>query len=85
MLRDLFGPLAFRKVALPSSLLRWNDSTVVKLAQAIYENASFHDLPILAAALEEAGCRNEEVLTHCRGPGPHVRGCWVVDLVLNKS
>ncbi len=42
-------------------------------------------MPILADALEEAGCDNAEVLTHCREPGVHVRGCWVVDLVLDKT
>ena len=41
-------------------------------------------MPILADALQDAGCTNEDVLTHCRGDGPHVRGCWVVDLLLGK-
>jgi hypothetical protein len=58
---------------------------VVKLAQVIYDERRFTDLPILADALEEAGCTNSDVLDHCRGPGPHVRGCWVVDLLLDKS
>jgi hypothetical protein len=44
----------------------------------------FHDLPILADALEDAGCDNEEIIAHCRSDGPHVRGCWVVDLILGK-
>jgi hypothetical protein len=39
----------------------------------------------LGDALEEAGCSDEEILAHLRGPGPHVRGCWVVDLLLNKA
>jgi hypothetical protein len=85
LLRDIFGPLAFRKVAIQPSLLRWNDSTVVKLAQAIYEYRQFGDLPVLADALEEAGCDNEDVLTHCREPGLHVPVCWVIDMLLGKT
>ena len=65
--------------------LRWNDATVVRLAQRIYYERRFADLPILADALEEAGCTNADILDHCRRPGPHVRGCWVVDLVLGKD
>jgi hypothetical protein len=42
-------------------------------------------MPILADALQDAGCVNDDVLNHCRGPGPHLRGCWVVDLVLGKE
>jgi hypothetical protein len=55
------------------------------LAKAIYDDRAFDRMPILADALEEAGCDNGEILEHCRGPGPHVRGCWVVDLVLGKG
>jgi hypothetical protein len=65
--------------------LTWNDGIVIKLAQAIYEERAFDRLPILADALEEAGCSDTEILAHCRGPGPHVRGCWVVDLLLGKE
>jgi hypothetical protein len=86
LLRDIFGPLPFRKVTLSPSLLRWHDCTVVKLAQAIYESRSFGDLPILADALEDAGCDNEAVLTHCREQGGvHVPGCWLLDLLLQKA
>jgi hypothetical protein len=63
----------------------WRTPAVLHLAQAIYDDRAFDQLPILADALEEAGCTNGEVLDHCRGPGPHVRGCWVVDLLLGKS
>ena len=45
----------------------------------------FGNLPVLADALQDAGCENADVLDHCRGPGSHVRGCWVVDLVLGKE
>jgi hypothetical protein len=69
-----------------------NDGTVVKLARSIYEARELPSgrldssrLAILADALEEAGCTNAEILSHCRGSGPHVRGCWVVDLLLGKE
>ncbi len=58
---------------------------VPKIAGTIYDERSFHDMPILADALEEAGCANTDILGHCRGDGPHVRGCWVVDLILGKQ
>jgi len=58
---------------------------VLHLAQAIYDDRAFDQLPILADALQEAGCTSREVLDHCRSPGPHVRGCWVVDLILGKG
>jgi hypothetical protein len=65
------------------SWLMWNNGTVARLAQAIYSDNCFADLPILADALEEAGCENEPILQHCRQPGQHVRGCWVVDLLFS--
>ena len=58
--------------------------TVLGLAQAAYDERAFDRLPILADALEEAGCEDGGILDHLRGPGPHVRGCWVVDLLLGK-
>ncbi|HVK15982.1 MAG TPA: hypothetical protein VM533_03475 [Fimbriiglobus sp.] len=64
---------------------RWLTSTAVGLAQTIYVERAFDRLPILADALEEAGCDDPDVLSHLRGDGPHVRGCWVVDLVLGKG
>jgi hypothetical protein len=63
----------------------WLTSPVLDLARAMYESRDFAAMPILADALEEAGCDNADVLAHCRGDGPHVRGCWVVDLVLGKA
>jgi hypothetical protein len=59
-------------------------STAVALARGIYEDRAFDRMPILADALQDAGCDNEDILDHCRGPEPHVRGCWVVDLLLGK-
>jgi hypothetical protein len=81
LLREIFGN-PFRPVAVDPA---WLTSTVVALARGIYEERAFDRMPILADALQEAGCDSEDVLDHCRGPGPHVRGCWVVDLVLGKE
>jgi hypothetical protein len=81
-LRDIFGPLPFRSVALDPS---WLSSTVTSLATAIYEEHAFDRLPILADALEDAGCTNPEVLTHLRSGGEHCRGCWPLDLVLGRE
>ena len=63
----------------------WLTTVVVPLAQQMYESRDFSTMPILADALQDAGCANADVLDHCRGPGPHVRGCWVVDLVSGKG
>jgi hypothetical protein len=63
----------------------WLTSTVLQLAAGIYSDRAFDRLPILADALQDAGCDNEDVLNHCRSEGPHVRGCWVVDLLLGKE
>ena len=60
-------------------------STVVSLAEGIYAERAFDRLPILADALQDAGCDNPDVLDHCRGDGPHARVCWVVDLILGKT
>jgi hypothetical protein len=84
LLRDLFGS-PFRPVVVDPSWLTWNDGTVVKLAEAIYNGRAFDRLPILADALEEAGCQDAEILTHCRQQGNHVRGCWLIDLLTNKE
>jgi hypothetical protein len=79
--RDIFGN-PFRPVAFSPA---WRTDTAVALARQMYGSRDFGAMPILADALQEAGCDSEEVLSHCRGPGPHVRGCWVVDLVLGKE
>jgi hypothetical protein len=80
-LRDVFGN-PFRPVSFDTS---WTTPTVTALANAIYTDRAFHRLPLLAGGLEEAGCDNPYVIAHCRSPGPHVRGCWVVDLLLGKA
>jgi hypothetical protein len=85
LLRDIFGN-PFRPIpSVPPVWLAWNDSTIQKLAQTIYDEHAFDRLPILADALEEAGCTNADILNHCRQPGEHVRGCWVIDLILGKE
>jgi hypothetical protein len=84
LLRDNCGN-PFRSVAIDPAWLSWSNGTVPKLVQVIYDDRRFSDLPILADALEEAGCSNPDILAHCRSEGPHVRGCWVVDLILGKS
>jgi hypothetical protein len=81
LLRDIFGN-PFRPVAINPA---WRTPTVFTLATGIYAEGAFDRLPILADALQDAGCDSAEVLDHCRGPGPHVRGCWVVDLLLGKA
>ena len=82
-LRDLYGN-PFHSARLDPAWLAWNDGTVVKLAQSIYENRAFDGLPVLADALSEAGCDDTELLLHCRQPMGHVRGCWVCDLLSGK-
>jgi hypothetical protein len=78
---DIFGN-PFRPVSFNPE---WRTSTVLTLAQNIYDSRDFSAMPILADALQDAGCNGEDILNHCRGLGPHVRGCWVVDAVLGKE
>jgi hypothetical protein len=80
LVHDVFGN-PFRPAAFSKS---WGTDTAVSLARQMYGSRDFSAMPILADALQDAGCDNAEILDHCRGPGPHVRGCWVVDLVLGK-
>jgi hypothetical protein len=81
LLHELLGN-PFRPVTFSPA---WRTSTAVALASQMYASRDFAALPILADALQGAGCFSADVLDHCRGPGPHVRGCWVVDLVLGKE
>jgi hypothetical protein len=85
LLRDLFGAPPFGPVDIPPAWVRWNGGTVRRLAQGIYRDHRFEDLPVLADALEEAGCSDADLLAHCRGQGPHVLGCWALDLLLAKK
>jgi hypothetical protein len=84
LFRDVIGN-PFRPVVLDPSWLHWKDRGVQRLARAIYEERRFHELPALGDALAQAECTNTDVLAHCREPGEHVRGCWVVDLLLGKK
>jgi hypothetical protein len=84
LLRCVFGN-PFRPAALDPAWLAWNDGAVAKMAGAIYEGRRFADLPILADALEDAGCDDADILAHCRSHREHVRGCWVIDLLLARE
>ena len=81
LLRDIFGN-PFQSFELDPA---WLTLDVLALARGIYANRAFDRMPILADALQDAGCANDDILDHCRGPGPHVRGCWVVDFVLGQE
>jgi hypothetical protein len=83
-LRDIIGDPA-RPVCINPYWLSWDRGTAVNLAHAIYDERAFDRLPILADALEEAGCADQDILGHCRAQGEHVRGCWAVDLLLGKE
>jgi hypothetical protein len=81
LVREVFGN-PFRSVLFSSD---WRTETAVLLARQMYNSRDFSAMPILADALQDAGCESEELLNHLRGPGPHARGCWAVDLVLGKG
>lgn len=82
IIRDIFGN-PFRPVALDPA---WLTSDVLALARGIYDDRAFDRMPILADALQDAGCTNDDLLSHCRDAKQlHVRGCWAVDLVLGKN
>src|SRR4051812_20317008 len=82
LLRDIFGN-PFRPVALDPA---WRTGDVLALARQMYESRDFGAMPILADALQDAGCDSDGILNHCRDVSAnHVRGCWVVDLVLDKA
>jgi hypothetical protein len=80
LLRDVYGN-PFR---LTSFDPLWRTHDVVAIAQLMYASRDFSSMPILADALQDAGCEDSEILAHCQGEGVHVRGCWVVDMVLGK-
>jgi biotin carboxyl carrier protein len=81
LVHDIFGN-PFRSPVIDDA---WLSQTVTSFVQVVYEAHDFNTMPILADALEEAGCTDAAILGHLRGPGPHVRGCWVLDLLLGKS
>lgn len=82
VVRDVFGN-PFRKVTFDA---KWRTDTTVALARQMYDSRDFSAMPILADALQDAGCENEDILTHCRDTAArHARGCWVCDLVPGKA
>jgi hypothetical protein len=95
--RDLLLDLVGSLHQLPRLNPTWRTSAVTALASQMYESRDFADMPLLADALQDAGCDHAEILAHCRDPHllegrgalpprtPHVRGCWVVDCVLGKA
>ena len=81
LIRCIFGdPFARRDID-----RTWVTPTINNMAELAYEERQFDDLPILGDALEEAGCDNADILNHCRQPGEHVRGCWALDTLLDKT
>jgi hypothetical protein len=84
ILRDIYGN-PFRRVAVERRWLTWSGGTIPQMAQAIYDERAYDRLPPLADALEDAGCADVDILDHCRGSGPHVRGCWVLDLLRGQA
>jgi hypothetical protein len=84
LLRDVAGN-PFRPARVERAWLLWRSRLTGMMAEAIYDARRFDDLPVLGDALEEAGCDEPGLLGHLRGPGPHARGCWVLDLLLGKG
>jgi hypothetical protein len=82
--RDVIGN-PFRPAAAPALQSVGRCQSVIVLAQRIYSDRAFHLLPHLAQELAQAGCQDSSILSHCLQPGPHARGCWVVDLLLDKQ
>ena len=92
ILRDIFGNPFNPSPPLPPAVLAWSDRTVPRIAQGIYDERQLPEgtldaarLAVLADALLDAGCDDEDLIAHCRSAGPHVRGCWAVDLILEKE
>jgi hypothetical protein len=83
LLRDVFRPFGLPRVA--PAWLEWNSGAVARLAQVVYEEGRWQDLPVLADALEEAGCNDSATLDHLRSAAIHVRGCWVVDALTGRA
>ena len=85
LLRDIFGNPFHRPPAIEPAWLSWNEGRIIKLARAIYNQRDFGRLSDLRDTLKEAGCTDTELLAHSQVPGTHVRGCWLVDLLLGKE
>jgi hypothetical protein len=85
LFRDIAGNPFRPPRPLSPAVLAWNDGTVPRIAAGIDAERAFDRLPILADALEDAGCNDEALVEHCRSPGPHVKGCWAVDWIRGKD
>jgi hypothetical protein len=92
LVHDIFGNPFRHLLRLSQAVLAWNDGIIPRIAEAIYEERLLPEgtldnvrLTILADALLDAGCDDEELIAHCRSERPHVRGCWAVDLILGKE
>jgi hypothetical protein len=85
LLRDIFGNPFRPTPGIDPGWLTRGGNAVAAVARTVYEGRAFDRLPVLADALEDAGCADPDLLGHLRGPGPHVRGCWALDLVLGKQ
>jgi hypothetical protein len=84
IIRDVVGNPFRPPPAIDPAWLAWHDGLVAAVAGAMYQEGRFADMPVLADALEDAGCADQQLLTHCRSGGLHVRGCWAVELLLGK-
>ncbi len=82
LVRDVAGN-PFRPAAAVTP--EWRTPTVLAVARNIYDGRNFYDLPVLADALQDAGCDDADWLGHCRAPGVHARGCWAVDALLGRA
>jgi hypothetical protein len=92
LLREIFGDPFRPSPPLPTAILAWNGGTVRRIAEGIYEARRLPEgtldaarLAVLANALLDAGCEDGPLIQHCREPGPHVRGCWPIDLILGQE
>jgi hypothetical protein len=84
VLRCIFGN-PFRPVILDLAILTWHGGLLVSMARRMYGSRDFSDMPVLADAMEETGWQDQDILSHCRSGGEHVRGCWAIDLLLGKG
>jgi hypothetical protein len=84
LLREIVGN-PFKTLCLSSDERAWNEGTIGRIAEEIAETQQWAEMPILGDALEEAGCREEEAVRHCRSGEGHVAGCWVLDACLGRT